>query len=191
MKFNVFKKANAVTNYEGAKAFSQDERTELYSAVVTTSLSNAFYEKDTDRVKRIQALIAKNDAAFVARLAIYARTKMNLRSIPLVLAVELAKNKTEGNVVRKAVKGVVKRADEITELLAYYQAANERTETKKLNKLSKQIQHGLSEAFNQFDEYQFAKYISKQVGRADHQRSIGIHGFVAKPTQHHRSKCFG
>lgn len=158
MKFNVFKKANAVTNYEGAKAFSLDERTELYSAVVTTSLSNAFYEKDTDRVKRIQALIAKNDAAFVARLAIYARTKMNLRSIPLVLAVELAKNKTEGNVVRKAVKGVVKRADEITELLAYYQAANERTATKKLNKLSKQIQHGLSEAFNQFDEYQFAKY---------------------------------
>ena len=29
---------------------------------------------------------------------------------------------------------------------------------KKLNKLSKQIQYGLEEAFNRFDEYQFAKY---------------------------------
>jgi 60 kDa SS-A/Ro ribonucleoprotein len=52
----------------------------------------------------------------------------------------------------------VKRADEITELLAYYALANERTDVKKLNKLSKQIQKGLAEKFNQFDEYQFAKY---------------------------------
>ena len=34
------------------------------------------------------------------------------------------------------------------------------TGTKKLNKLSKQIQKGLSDAFNRFDEYQFAKYNS-------------------------------
>ena len=38
--------------------------------------------------------------------------------------------------------------------------ANGRTEKKKLNKLSKQIQKGLSDAFNRFDEYQFAKYNS-------------------------------
>ena len=31
-------------------------------------------------------------------------------------------------------------------------------ETKKLNKLSKQIQKGLASSFNRFDEYQFAKY---------------------------------
>jgi 60 kDa SS-A/Ro ribonucleoprotein len=158
MKFNAFTKAKPVTNYEGAKAFALDKRTDLYSAVVTTSLNNKFYENSNERLKRIQTLIAQNDPAFVAQLAIYARNKMYMRSVPLVLAVELAKTKSGNGVVSKAVRGVVQRADEITELLAYYQLANERKETKKLNKLSKQIQHGLAEAFNRFDEYQFAKY---------------------------------
>lgn len=158
MLFNVFRKAKPKTNFEGAKAFSLDLRTELYSAVVTTSLSNKFYEAGNDRLNRIRALIAQNDPAFVARLAIYARTKMYMRSIPLVLAVELAKTQSGNGVVSKAVKGVVLRADEITELLAYYQLANERNATKKLNKLSKQIQRGLADAFNRFDEYQLAKY---------------------------------
>ena len=56
---------------------------------------------------------------------------------------------------------MVARADEITELLAYYQMANERFKAKKLNKLSRQIQKGLAMAFNKFDEYQFAKYNRK------------------------------
>lgn len=158
MKFNVFKKAKPLTNYEGAKAYALDKRTELYSAVVTTSLSDKFYESGTQRLDRIRQLIQKNDPAFVARLAIYARSKMYMRSVPLVLAVELAKSQSGNNVVSRAVEKVVLRADEITELLAYYQLANERKATKKLNKLSKQVQRGLAGAFNRFDEYQFAKY---------------------------------
>jgi hypothetical protein len=158
MKFNVFRKAKVTANYEGAPTFPLDKRTELYSSVVTTSLNDKFYENSNERLQRIQSLIAQNNAAFVAQLAIYARTKMNMRSVPLVLAVELAKTKVGNGVVSKAVKGVVQRADEITELLAYYQLANDRKETKKLNKLSKQIQRGLAESFNRFDEYQFAKY---------------------------------
>jgi len=158
MRFNVFRKVKPVTNYEGANAFLMDVPTELYSAVVTTSLGNKFYESGNDRLERIRKLIAENDPAFVARLAIYARTKMNMRSGPLVLAVELAKIQSAKSNVSKAVKGVVQRADEITELLAYYQLANGRTGRKKLNKLAKQIQNGLADAFNRFDEYQFAKY---------------------------------
>ena len=100
----------------------------------------------------------KTNADFVARLAVYARNEMYMRSVPLVLAVELAKLNTGNSTVSKTVSGVVKRADEITELLAYYQLANGRKGVKKLNKLSKQVQKGLSVAFNRFDEYQFAKY---------------------------------
>ncbi|GHN00610.1 ribonucleoprotein [Cytophagales bacterium WSM2-2] len=157
MRFNVFRKQKAVTNYEGEKAFTLDERMELYSAVVTSSLSDKFYESTDKRVDRIRALIAKNDPLFVAKLAVYTRNKMYMRSMPLVLAVELAKTKA-GSLIGQAVKGVVQRADEITELLAYYQVANSRVGTKKLNKLSKQVQSGLAGAFNKFDEYQFAKY---------------------------------
>jgi len=158
MKFNVFRNAKTTVNYEGARAFPLNTQTELYSAVVTASLSDKFYEGNAERVHRIRTLIAQNDPEFVARLGIYARSKMYMRSIPLLLAVELAKTKCGKGIVSKAVTGVIQRADEITELLAYYQIANDRQGNKKLNRLSKQIQHGLADAFNKFDEYQFAKY---------------------------------
>lgn len=159
MKFNVFKrKSNVVSNYESAKSFQLSPEMELYSAVVTAGLSDNFYEKSDTRLVRIQELMLKNNPEYVAKLAVYARNEMYMRSVPLVLAVELAKANSGNAVVSKTVNGVVKRADEITELLAYYQLANNRNGVKKLNKLSKQIQKGLSEAFNRFDEYQFAKY---------------------------------
>ena len=160
MKFNfAFKsKVKETVNYEGAKAFVLTPQLELYTAVATAGLSDQFYEKAADKMQRMRELIAKNDAAFVAKLAIYAREQMYLRSIPLVLAVELAKQQSGNDVVGKLTNRVVQRADEITELLAYYAIANGRTEVKKLNKLSKQLQKGLAAAFNKFDEYQFAKY---------------------------------
>lgn len=159
MKFNIFKKnATLVKNYEGAKAYKLTPEMELYSAVATAGLNDTFYEKGENRLQRIKDLILKNDPEYVAKLAVYTRTEMYMRSIPMVLAVELAKTNSGNALVAKTVSGVVKRADEITELLAYYQLANKRTGVKKLNKLSKQIQKGLSVSFNQFDEYQFAKY---------------------------------
>lgn len=159
MKFNILRrKANVVTNYEGAKAYAMTPEMELYAAVVTTGLNDSFYEKKDNRLNRIRQLMIQNDPAFVARLAVYTRQQMHLRSIPLVLAIELAKINSGTNLVAKAVSGVVQRADEITELLAYYQLANARTGRKKLNRLSKQVQKGLASAFNKFDEYQFAKY---------------------------------
>lgn len=159
MKFNILRrKANVVSNYEGAKAYVMTPELELYAAVVTAGLSDSFYEKKDDRLNRIRELMANNDPAYIARLAIYARHQMNLRSVPMVLAVELARINSGNDLVGKTVNGVVRRADEITEMLAYYQLANKRKGPKKLNKLSKQVQKGLAAAFNRFDEYQFAKY---------------------------------
>lgn len=159
MRFNFLKrKLHQTTNHEGARAYILTPEAELYAAVVTSSLSDGFYEGAAERIERIRELIGRVDAAFVAKLAIYTRSTMNMRSMPLVLAVELAKSASGNGLVAKTVRGTVKRADEITELLAYYQAANKREGVKKLNRLSKQIQKGLADAFNGFDEYQFAKY---------------------------------
>ncbi len=159
MKFNLTTKGvGKVLNYESAQAYKLSPQWELYSLVVTSSLSNTFYEKNDTRIERLRQLVAKCDPVFIAKLAVYARDKMNLRSIPLVLAVELSKVHSGDSTVGRLVSRVVMRADEITELLAYYQLANARKDTKKLNRLSKQIQNGLQEAFNRFDEYQFAKY---------------------------------
>lgn len=161
MKFNVFnrqEKAPQTINHEGEKAFVMTPELELYSVIATAGLSDKFYENGAEQMERIRALIDKNDPTFVAQLAVYAREQMYLRSIPMVLAVELAKRHQGDNLVSRMVARIVQRADEITELLAYYATANERNGVKKLNSLSKQVQKGLAAAFNRFDAYQFAKY---------------------------------
>jgi 60 kDa SS-A/Ro ribonucleoprotein len=159
MKFNIrLRPASNVQNHEGAKAWSLSKELELYTAVVTTTLSDKFYETGGERLKRIKQLISEVDPQFVAKLAVYARESMYLRSVPLVLAVELAKVHQGDDLVSRLVARVIQRADEITELLAIYQQANERKTVKKLGKLSKQLQKGLALAFNKFDEYQFSKY---------------------------------
>lgn len=159
MRFNLLNRAKTqVTNYEGARAYAMSAEMELYATVVTWSLNDTFYEKNDDRLTRLRGLVAKCDPVFVGKLAVYARTKMYMRSVPLVLVTELAKLHSGDDLVARVTDGVVGRADEITELLACYELMNRRSGTKRLNRLSKQLQKGLTTAFNRFDEYQFAKY---------------------------------
>jgi hypothetical protein len=159
MKFNLgVKEKDMVVNYEGAKAYTLSPEMELYAAVATTMLSDAHYETGDQRLERIKTLLTKVSPVFVAQLAIYARTRLNLRSVPVVLVTELAKIQRGNDLVCKTIQKVVQRPDEIMEVLAYYQVANQRSGTKKLHRVSKQVQKGLAAAFNKFDEYQFAKY---------------------------------
>ncbi len=154
-------------NYEGGDAYGLDMKLRLYSAVCAGSLQPKFYAPEVKgQIDEIRQLIRKVPDKFTAKLAVYAREQMYLRSIPLVLAVELAGVHQGDSLVGKMVSRIVQRADEITELLSYYQEANavvvpkskEIGKIKKLKKLSKQIRLGLAAAFNKFDEYQFSKY---------------------------------
>ena len=53
------KELMTVTNHEGAKAYATTPELELYTAVVTASLSDLCYEKQDERVGRIAALVRK------------------------------------------------------------------------------------------------------------------------------------
>jgi 60 kDa SS-A/Ro ribonucleoprotein len=64
--------------------------------------------------------------------------------MPFILAVELGMQHSGDGLIGDLTSRIVQRADEITEMLAYYSLANSRTEIKKLNKLSKQVQKGLT-----------------------------------------------
>lgn len=150
---------NLTTNYEGAQAWRMTPEWELYSTVVTTmGVEDKFYECGESRVRRIADLVRKVQPEFVAQLAIYAREAMHLRSVPMLLLVELAQCHHGDSLVSRAVSRTVQRADEITELLMCYQW---RTGKKDIRGLSNQLRKGLAEAFNHFDEYQFAKYDRK------------------------------
>jgi 60 kDa SS-A/Ro ribonucleoprotein len=159
MRFNFFSRNSAPTvNHEGAPAYILTPQVELYAAVATAALSDQFYETADTRLQRLRELVAKNDPVFVAQLAVYARESLNLRTVPLVLCVELAQLHRGDSLVSRLVARVVQRPDEITELLAFYALANARSGNKVLNRLSKQLQKGLALSFNRFDGYQLAKY---------------------------------
>ena len=153
-----------VVNHERAMAYGMSAEMELYSAVVTSLISDKYYEKNTKRMDRIATLVEQVDPLLVAQLAIYAREEMYLRSIPLFLIVQLARVHNGDNLVSRTIERVVKRVDDIMELLACYQMCNANEDAgKKLNRLSRQIQNGLKCAFNNFDEYQFAKYDNRNL----------------------------
>lgn len=155
---NILKNSGIAQNHEGATANRLIPEMELYTAVVTMALQDKFYETANEQVDRIAKLIGQVDPQFVAKLAVYTRNEMHLRSIPMLLVVELAKVHTGDDLVSRTIDKVVMRADEIMELLMCYQWRNKRSGYKKLTGLSHQIQVGLQRAFNRFDEYQFAKY---------------------------------
>lgn len=159
MSYNQFiKDENRVNNHEGALAYKMSAEAELYTAVCTMALQPKFYESTPQQIERITQLIAKVSPTFVAKLAVYARKEMLLRSVPLLLVVELAKIHSGDDLVSRTIEQVVMRADEIMELLMCYQWRNPQVGMKKLKSLSHQVQKGLQKAFLKFDEYQFAKY---------------------------------
>lgn len=159
MNYNKLLKKKKLRNRQAREAFAMKAEMELYTAVATSTLDATAYETAEERMKRIGRLVALCDPVFVAQLAVYARTEMHLRSIPLLLVCLLAKMHNGDSLVARTVEKVVERADEITELLCCYQMLNADADSrKKLNRLSRQIQNGLGRAFNRFDEYQFAKY---------------------------------
>jgi len=159
-RFNVPRQgADKTLNYEGAVAYVLDPKTELYTAVCCASLQPKFYEADVEaQLTQLRNLIQKVPAEFTAKLAIYAREEMYLRSVPLVLTVELAKIHRGDSLIARLTERVIQRADELTEILAYYQKANGREGTKKLGGLSKQLQLGVAKAFGKFEAYHFGKY---------------------------------
>ena len=157
-RFNVKKEGvNTTVNYEGEVAYKLTPKMELYTLVCIASLQKKFYTEADECIERLRGLLHKVPIEFAAKLAIYAREKMYLRSIPLVMAVELLKLE-RSKLTEDLIERVIQRADEIPEMLAYFQEANERTGTKKLNKLPTALKKGIARAFYKFDAYQFAKY---------------------------------
>ena len=168
MKFNTKKsesdrliaRPDFCPNEEGGIAFRPDLKTELMLRTVSSLISeDGFYKKGTalnsDLRDTIHA-VAKEDPEFILKLALYARSKMHLRSVPIVLMGEFAISAGKGNVENAScyIAETIQRPDEITELIAYVQAQNRHYK----GKMPMMIKKGIRQAFGKFDAYQLAKY---------------------------------
>ena len=110
-------------------------------------------EKIADRVKTLATRVAPAD---LAHLAIEAR-ESGLRHVPLLLLTQLAKTGSGDGLVSRTIERVIRRADELAELVSLYWKVNPKKNDKNAP-LSKQMKEGLARAFTKFDEYQLAKY---------------------------------
>lgn len=155
----------ATINHAGGLHFNTDAEMDLYLKATVGFLDDKYYQKSDQVLKELREAISKVDRSFVLKLANYARNKMNLRSIPMVLLAEAAhavypneSPNSPKSIVKEYVPKVVKRADEINEVLAY--SINVIGKGHKA-KLANSLKKGVALAFNKFDEYQFAKYNRK------------------------------
>ena len=155
MKFSkllVRKKHGDTHNHAGGLAFAQSAKTELVSILLTATLEDTFYRSGNATTARVRGLIgAMDDKSFAAKAAVYARTKAGMRSVSHLVAAEIARDVKGAAWTKRFYQRVVRRPDDVLEILACHLATVGRPIPNALKK-------GLGAALAGFDEYQLAKY---------------------------------
>ena len=153
--------------HQGGTGFTQTSISELVG-ILSTGLSNTFYENEGQREKRFREVIsevAKKNPSFAAKALIYARTVFGQRTVTHYGAVEmipflqgdsLGKRFFSKRDRNKNIGGVIWRIDDMTEILACYLAKNGQDAS-----IPNSIKKGFKDAIENSDKYVLAKYQSK------------------------------
>jgi len=153
-KFNEKKvayKAEKTVNLAGGEAYKESNKLELVSILLTSFVQNSFYETEEQTNNRLIDLIGKTQPDFVAKSALYARNEFGMRSISHITAAELAKYLSNLPWAKNFYNKIVRRPDDMMEILAYYMK-------KKDNKITNSMKKGFAEAISRFDAYQLGKW---------------------------------
>lgn len=142
---------NKTVNLAGGEAFTMTPELELVTALLTSFLEDQYYEKGQKRQSRIEELVGKVDPKFAAQASIYARNEFGMRSVSHVVAGKIAGTVKGQEWTKSYFDKVVRRPDDMMEILSYYYANFGKNEPNALKK-------GFAKAFGRFDEYQLAKY---------------------------------
>lgn len=145
------KSPTKTVNLAGGVAYKQESKAELMSLVLSSFLKNTFYESKDQRIARLQQLLREVEPLWAAKLAIYARHVFGMRTVTHVIAAELG-DVASGRPWAKSFYGaVVKRADDMSEILGY-----------RYNNLGLEATHAMRKGFasvlNSLDAYALGKY---------------------------------
>ena len=136
--------------HEGAEACTLTPEQQLRRSVLACMLwENTFYESGIGIADRIEALVPQVEPEKVASLAIEARGKYKLRSVPLWLAKSMLKTQEHKKFVRTVLERVIQRPDELAKFVEFCGKP-----------LPAQVKKGLARAFTKFNEYQLSKWKS-------------------------------
>ncbi len=152
MKTNVKVKATPVYTHEGAKAVRDTKAVELLRLVSSCYLwENQFYESGNTQFTRMRELVEAVATETVAAIAVYARTELNLRHVPLGIVLCMFLTERHKKSVSKVLPAVIQRPDEMGEFRALLIKFG-------ITKIPHQVKKGLATAFNKFSQYQISKY---------------------------------
>ena len=150
-KFNN-RPSNLTTNREGMPAYAMADREKLVTQVLTSFFNERkFYGDNSAQMQLTIQRVIRQDPDFVSRLAVYARREFSMRSVAHVLTAYLAHAPEGKPFVRRTVRGITLRGDDVTELLAFYLSTFGKPIPNALRK-------GICDVFAGFDEYTLAKY---------------------------------
>ena len=82
-------------NHEGAPAYALSDEQALAQIAATGCFNGTFYADGAEQLDDVLALAARLDPAFVARTAVYARTRGHMKDTPAVLLAALAAREDE------------------------------------------------------------------------------------------------
>lgn len=173
------------TNYAGAVAYKIGAHSKLIEQVVGAFWNeNLYYAKGNKIAKEIingVKEVAKTDPKFPLQLAAYARNVLYLRTTPQVLLVEAARINECKPFVEEYTQKIVKRADELTEVVAYYSEHYGKGNGGSTHKnFPNALKRGLAKAFLNFDEYQLNKYDSSKSSVSLGQVAQLVHPAIGK-----------
>lgn len=152
------------TNKSGHAAYGMTAKSKLVTQVLTSFFNeNKFYGDNSGDMQEIIKQVIKQDADFVSKLAAFARREFNMRSVAHVLTAYLAHEPNGKPYVRKTVKGVSLRGDDVTEIMSFYLTTFGKPIPNALKK-------GIADVLTGFDEYTLAKY--KGEGKAVKMRDL-------------------
>jgi hypothetical protein len=151
-KFNKQSQGIKTENLAGGEAYKLTDKISFVTFLLTSFVTNQFYKDEQTNISDAQNMVKNlKDKKFAAKAAVFARNEFGMRSITHIIAGEIAKLVKEEEWTKYFFNAVVRRTDDITEILSYYLNTYNKPVPNSLRK-------GLKMAFNKFDAYQLAKY---------------------------------
>jgi 60 kDa SS-A/Ro ribonucleoprotein len=148
-------------NQEGGVAFKLTAKNDLTIRMMTWLVNEPkFYDKpdENSEVDTLIAQVAMQDPEYILKLSAYSRNSMYLRSAPIYILVQSAKYPACKPFIERYAPDIIRRADELGEVLALFIAKNGQIGSQGKASIPNSLKRGIASAFHNFTEYQFGKY---------------------------------
>ena len=157
-KFNSKKPAAQMTkNFMNEDAYVMPDKEVLTSMVMTTFLADSYYVSESELTEKILSLVDRCGCEFAAKLALYARTKGNLRSVSHFLAALVCKDKSHPAWLKSFYEHIVLRPDDISEILSCYGKLRG-FDLKHICQIPNAMKKGFAAVLSNLSPYQIDKY---------------------------------